>query len=775
MIGLAPGTAPLLPPDRRMVQAFAEAVFGYVEGFVAVRMLTEAGAPVRAPWTECVPADADLGQRLFECAERAARDGRALFVVPATLRERGRAPAESIAETAVIVVDLDVGDIAAKRAHLVEHLGAPTLAVASGGITEDGARKLHLYWRLTEAARGADLETVARLRSVLAGKAGADAAFGRMTQPIRVPGSLHGKKAPSVLVEILETNGRDHDLAEIAARIDRMPALTPSGASPVRTAAASLTNGGSRTEVKFRARDLTSMTVHAGGIDEITRYDALSKVIGHWLRCARLGTVDLDDAWAAVREHNAAMIVPPRDEALLRRDFDALHRRDRSRPETAGAAVRLGPPFSDDSLAAAFVEQHGEDWRHVAASRSWKRWGDGRWVNDDTRAVVAEIRSLCRTAASQSKVPNEAKWASSAKTIAAVERLAATDPAVAVTPSAFDAGTTLLNTAGGIIDLETGEVLPCRRAMMMTKRTGAEPSGTSPIWTRFLAQITGGDAEMQGYLRRLAGYCLTGSIEEQVFFFLHGHGANGKSVFIDTLRAALGDYARVAPFETFAATSFGSHPTDLAGLCGARMVVVAETEKNRAWAESRIKAITGGDPISARFMRGDFFEYRPTFKLVIAGNHRPRLASFGEAMRRRLHLVPFDVTIPRERRDPALPARLLGELGGVLSWMIEGHAEWHERGLAAPSRIASAADTYFEDEDLVGEWISARCILGHDRTATSAALFLDWSAFATAQGEPAGTQRGLADDLTARGFVPVRSSRSRGWAGIGLRGQEPPA
>jgi putative DNA primase/helicase len=304
---------------------------------------------------------------------------------------------------------------------------------------------------------------------------------------------------------------------------------------------------------------------------------------------------------------------------------------------------------------------------------------------------------------------------------------------------------------------------------MMTRIAGAASGGSCPRWRAFLEEITGGDPEMQAYLQRIAGYCLTGLIAEQVFFFFHGPGANGKSIFVNTLAAALGGYATTAPFETFAASVHPGHPTELAGLVGARLVVVSETEQGRAWSETRIKAVTGGDVISARFMRGDFFEYRPTFKLMIAGNHLPRLTSFGEAMRRRLHLVPFRVTIPESKRDPRLQQQLLAELGGVLSWMIEGCADWRASGLAPPASVRAAGAEYFEDEDVVGQWIAERCESGDGLFATSTALFKDWSAYAESAGHIAGSQRALGAELAARGFRQVRSSRARGWSGLALR------
>ena len=168
---------------------------------------------------------------------------------------------------------------------------------------------------------------------------------------------------------------------------------------------------------------------------------------------------------------------------------------------------------------------------------------------------------------------------------------------------------------------------------------------------------------MQAYLRRIAGYCLTGSVSEHALFFLHGPGGNGKGVLVNTITDISGNYATVASMDTFTASQTDRHPTDMAMLRGARLVTAQETEEGRCWAESKIKSLTGGDPVTARFMRQDFFTYQPTFKLVIVGNHRPGIRNVDDAMRRRLHLIPFTYKPPRPDKD--LPERLKAERPGI--------------------------------------------------------------------------------------------------------------
>jgi len=193
------------------------------------------------------------------------------------------------------------------------------------------------------------------------------------------------------------------------------------------------------------------------------------------------------------------------------------------------------------------------------------------------------------------------------------------------------------------------------------------------------------DDQLVGFVQRVLGYCLTGATLEHALFFLYGLGANGKSVLLSTVTGILGEYHRTAPVEMLLVSKHDRHPTELAGLVGRRLVTATETEQGKRWAEAKIKALTGGDTISARFMCRDFFDYVPQFKLIVAGNHKPSLNTVDEAMRRRLNLIPFNVTIPEKDRDPHLGEKLKAEWPQILQWMIDGCLEWQEHGLSAPA------------------------------------------------------------------------------------------
>ncbi len=322
------------------------------------------------------------------------------------------------------------------------------------------------------------------------------------------------------------------------------------------------------------------------------------------------------------------------------------------------------------------------------------------------------------------------------------------------------------------MDLRTGEVEAARPQNYMTLGTAVAPAPgetSAPRWTAFLEEITAGNEDLQSYLQRWIGYCLTGSIREHAFVFGHGGGANGKGVFVNTIKGILGDYACTIPTEMLMVSQSERHPTELARLRGVRFVVGSETEEGKRWAESKLKALTGGDPLAARFMRQDFFEFDPRFKLFIVGNHRPSLRGVDEAMRRRLHLVPFGVTIPEERRDPYLPDKLKHEWSAILRWAIEGCLLWQREGLRAPATVKEATTEYLDTENAFSLWIEECADEDPSAWETSGSLYNSWKQWAEAAGEFVGSQKRLARELQKRGYQQKRGSDgSRGYMGLRL-------
>jgi putative DNA primase/helicase len=431
---------------------------------------------------------------------------------------------------------------------------------------------------------------------------------------------------------------------------------------------------------------------------------------------------------------------------------------------------------TEDALALAFTRRYHRDWRYVAAWGRWLVWDGQRWRNEDTLAATDLIRSVCRQTAVRAEDRKVAAKLASSGTVGGVERLARADRRHAATTDEWDADPCLLNTPGGVVDLKTGRMRANDRADRMTKITTATPRGECPQWRSFLSDVTGGDQNLQDYLQRMVGYALTGSTREHALFFLYGTGANGKSVFVNTMADILGDYATNAPMDTFMETRTDRHPTDMAGLRGARFVAAIETEQGKRWAESKLKNLTGGDKIAARFMRQDFFEFFPQFKLFVAGNHKPAIRNIDEAMKRRLHLIPFTITVPPEKRDKHLQQKLLAERDGILAWALEGCLAWQRLGrLDPPQLVLDATDEYFEAEDALGRWMDERCVRVGTAKSLTAELFTDWKQWAEAAGEFVGSQKRFADLLLTRGLEKWRNGMGlRGFQGIGLKAPPTP-
>jgi len=428
--------------------------------------------------------------------------------------------------------------------------------------------------------------------------------------------------------------------------------------------------------------------------------------------------------------------------------------------------------YSDDALALRFTERHEHELRFVSPWGRWLIWDGCRWEIDGTQRAFDLARHIGREASAQIIDANgpakHAASVASAKTFGAIERLARADRRHAATTDEWDADPWLLNTPGGTVDLATGKTRAHARADRITKTTAVAPGGECPTWLAFLDRVFAGDKALIAFARRVLGYSLTGSTREHALFFLYGTGGNGKGVFLNTWAAILGDYAKVAAMETFTASHTDRHPTDVAMLRGARAVIAQETEAGQRWAESRIKALTGGDPISARFMRQDFFTFAPSFKLMIAGNHKPSLRSVDEAVKRRVNLVPFTVTIPKSERDPTLPEKLVAEWPGILAWAIEGCLDWQQVGLKPPEAVVAATDDYFEAEDTFGRWIEECCETGASFSAGSTELFASWKAWTEADGEDAGSVKRFSEALSARGFEKFKTSAIRGFRGISV-------
>jgi putative DNA primase/helicase len=439
---------------------------------------------------------------------------------------------------------------------------------------------------------------------------------------------------------------------------------------------------------------------------------------------------------------------------------------------TPRAAKPARGAFSEDAAARSFAECFAGRLKYDHHRGRWFRWTGTRWQVDEIEHAFQRVRDhvIALATRADEKACREAARLNFAKH---VEQFARGDGKIATTSNGWDSDPWLLGTPCGTVDLRTGELGPADPDDNITLSTGFTPAADAacPRWLQFISEVTQGDEGYSRFLSQVAGYALTGDTREHSLFYAHGAGGNGKSVFINLMSRLLGDYATTASMDVFiAASGNNNHPTELARLRGARLVTASETEEGRAWAEARVKALTGGDRIAARFMRQDFFEYTPTFKLLIVGNHKPTLRSVDDAARRRFNLLPFDFKPPAPDRE--LERTLLAEAPAILRWAINGCLDWQARGLVRPDVVKAATADYFEAQDMLGQFLEEQCDVdpGNSyKTERSADVFFRWSEFAKAASEPAGSRKAFAEKLKGRGVQSSRTRDARLFVGIRLK------
>lgn len=439
-------------------------------------------------------------------------------------------------------------------------------------------------------------------------------------------------------------------------------------------------------------------------------------------------------------------------------------------------------PLTELGMARRLVAIHGNTIRHSPQYRTWLVWNGSQWAEDITGAVQRKTKDVIDRLHGQARFDPERReeltraWLKfqSAARVRAIIELASTEPTIPVTVDQLDTDPWALNVANGIVDLRSGQLRPHDPTEMITKIVPIPYSAEvpCPIWERFLNEVFDGDAELIAFVQAFAGYSLTGDVREQLLIFAHGSGANGKSTMLGTLRRLAGDYGVQLDPTVLTAGQHDQHPTGLTDLRGARLVTTVETEANRRLAEALVKQLTGGDPIRARRMRGDYFEFWPTHTIWLAGNHLPAIRGTDLGIWRRIALVPFDVTFEGERQDPELPARLAAESAGILAWAVRGCLEWQRNGLKVPQRVQAATAQYRTSQDHLGRFLEECCVVNDTAYVTAKALRETYEEWCRSQGEKAWSAKAVGAELTDRGFdtgmVGRGNDKARTWLGIGL-------
>lgn len=433
--------------------------------------------------------------------------------------------------------------------------------------------------------------------------------------------------------------------------------------------------------------------------------------------------------------------------------------------------------LTDAGNAQRFVAQHRNHIRYVHAWSKWIVWDGSRWQSDDTgeiyRLALKTIRGMYADAAEiedakeRKRLVDHARKSESKQRIEGMISLA--ENLVPIRPDDLDTDTMLFNVVNGTIDLRTGKLRAHNPDDFITKKSTIhyDPNAGYPNFERFLNEILDSDQELADFVQRLAGYSLTGDTREQILVFAYGTGQNGKTTLLNTLLALLGEYGMQTPTETLLIRRTEGIPNDIARLRGARLVAATEVEENRRLSEALVKQLTGGDRISARFMRGEWFDFTPTFKILLATNHKPVIRGTDHAIWRRIRLIPFTVTIPDERKDPKLPKTLLKELSGILNWALAGCLAWLRDGLSMPARVEQATSAYRSEMDVLADWLQDRCVIEPDAECYSGDLYQSYKAWCDAAGEKPKSQKWLAMRLSERGFQTTKGSKGkRKWIGV---------
>lgn len=434
--------------------------------------------------------------------------------------------------------------------------------------------------------------------------------------------------------------------------------------------------------------------------------------------------------------------------------------------------------FNDIGNARRFVRQHGNDLLYIVERKNWVVWDNRRWTPDRSMEVQYRAKRTARSIAYEASIAGDDKYDSLLKHAqrtkharAIRDMLSMAESDLAISESAFDHDLMLLNCRNGTIDLRTGELKKHDRSNRITKLANAsyDKYAKCPAWNAFLVRITNNNHNLISFLQRAVGYSLTGLVNERAVFVQHGSGANGKSVFTETILHVMGDYSAVAPSSAVMRKQNNAATNDLAKLHGARFVSVNETDEGSYLNESTIKAISGNDTVTARFLYGEYFDFIPRFKLWLRTNHKPTVRGIDEGIWDRLKLIPFIVRIPKHEQDKNLIEKLKSEGNGILAWAVEGCLEWQHNGLGVPLDVEQATDAYRKEQDVFAQFVDLCCVLSPNAWTSTGELNHLYESFCRERNQQSNLRGNMmAERLRELGCSPKNTRKGRGWEGIGL-------
>lgn len=698
-------------------------------------------------------------------------------------------------------------DITRVRAVFADTDGAPLeplLALAPHMVVESSLGKWHVYWLVTDDFQ---LDQFSSIQEAIAAKYGTDPAVKDLPRVMRLPGFNHhkGTPYPTRLIQYNKDLPRytaDEIVQGLGLNINKtQPASQP--LFPVeRLGAKSVSSGSYR---KLTPESLQRVLSKIDHRDESAWSDvanALARVHGEegsdlFMRfssgelandpyenfnaseCSARYTRALREA----EDNHTSGYGSPRLVALARlRDVDVEYEGDSSPLEVSGASgdIKNGQIFAKSYMGKIlFVHETGEVLSFQQDS-GWVRAAPGeadrcaKRVVDVMRKFAADLYIKAPEDPKTKRLMAHVERSSNLPKLRAMIDMGKSEDGMTVKLADLDADPMLLGVANGVLDLRKMMLVAPAPSILVTKRTAVcyDPYAKAPTWIKFVERITRQHPDVAGFLQRLAGYLLTGDVSEQCFAFAYGHGRNGKTTFCDTLYWLLGDYAVVLPTESLmtAHRDPGSASPDLMMLKGIRYALSSETEDGARLAESRIKALTGGDTITARNPYGLYASWIPTHKHFMFGNHRPIISGGDHGIWRRVRLIPFVETISDAECDPHLMEKLRDEGAGILNWALDGLREWKRTGLNQPQSVRAASDAYRNDMDVLGQWLEDHCEFDEVAQTATSELYKAFKTWSTESGWRPMTRQSFGRRLQDRN-IPTRKNSTMYAIGVRLNKQ----
>ena len=520
-------------------------------------------------------------------------------------------------------------------------------------------------------------------------------------------------------------------------------------------------------------------------IPDGSRDDTLFRIATHY----RAKYVLYEEALTNLLNINASRCKPPLPEPQVKGKVDSAYERydpGTSAPKfTIHGNTLLEAHYTDAGNAQRLVAFAGQNMRYVHAWQCWLIWDGKRWRKaEQGEERTKAVRLLQHCYEQGLKIQDDDRRRKFVRHVLASEArpridamLAMAQPALAIAPDDLDSHPFLFNIENGTLNLRTGKLQDAKRDDYLTQATPVmfDPEADCPLWQSFLTRVFADNESLIRYVQRALGYSFTGDTGEKSFFILEGGGDNGKSTFLEAVRAVLGDYANAAAFTSFTMHKSDSHKPrdDLAALAGSRFITAPEPEKSLTLSVSTIKDLTGRDTITCRHLFARFFTYKPQFKIWLGTNHLPAVKDSGNAIWNRIKRIPFHVSIPKAEQDLDLPDKLLAECSGILNWMLQGCLDWQENGLQEPKVVKEATQAYRDDEDHVGRFIhdETYCIIADIAQVQHKPLFDAYCEWCREQSEFPLTTTGLRKEMERR-FKFNKPQNRYLWLGIGLINQK---